>query len=89
MKHTPTPWRAGHVSESKYSIYGEQHPDGGYTPVSDCNISHADVLFVLRAVNAHDALVSVLRAAKAEGCAKICLGTHRQIDEALKLAEGK
>lgn len=64
-KHTPTPWKYGHVGTDALWI----GPDYNRTPVAhiDHNMeyardnSRANAAFIVRAVNSHDKLVEALR----------------------------
>ena len=65
--HTPTPW--SEFAESGDWWIQQCDADGspvGETVVSNANdMSAADMLFIVRACNAHDALVSTLKAVEA------------------------
>lgn len=84
-KHTPTPWYIESVAvnafKSAVSLVSET---GG--KITNINCSDADAAFIVRAVNAHDALVEaidyLLTAAEPEGMA---IAVHKA-REALKLA---
>lgn len=64
--HTPTPWRFKGSQESisrRGDVLGRPHPiDGGdYSPI--CTTSQdEDAAFIVKAVNAHEELVSMLEA---------------------------
>jgi len=100
-EHTPTPWK--YDGDGFDSIAAADFGTDGYTVMSDdcdpvceiCDtgddsISEANAALIVRACNAHDALVNALREAEIALCGgPNTSGLHLQINSALKLARGE
>lgn len=87
-EHTPTPWtkqkcRCGDPLCRSWTVSGICSPQ----------ISEANAAFIVRAVNAHDALVKVLAEARdyytdGNELGEFEQGLYQRIDAALRLAKG-
>lgn len=104
-KHTPTPWEVAVIDsgDTAYGIYGPNGEVIADIPTMAHCVEDADARYLVRAVNAHDALVSTLREARdmayglARAAAKdvstdvrvIAAEMERRFDAAIKLAEGE
>lgn len=69
-KHTPTPWRADYSGPASRAVEG---PGGelialGAMQSEDGDTDEANVAFIVRACNAHDALVKALANLDAAAC---------------------
>lgn len=94
--HTPGPWRCKVIygDVHKHAVLGEPHADGGdRAPICRC-ADAANAELIVRAVNAHDALLEACKAALPHLSCKV--GRHIVnecprciIEAAIALAEGR
>lgn len=92
-EHTPTPWTIGEFQENSFINQRPINPAIGAV-YGDENQTLVNAAFIVRAVNAHDALVEALllhdrAATELHGKKYIGSDTHRKTKAALKLARGE
>ena len=102
-KHTPLPWRLRTYSQlgsmKSAEVLGPPHTDGGdYAPIATAHAYEGDAELIVRAVNAHAALVEALRAVwqwddngglYEDATREAWNRAKEMVEAALALAEGK
>lgn len=88
MTHTPGPWFQGQIKGAEHQIFTS---DSGVF-IDDDEANPADIAFIVRACNSHEAMLEVLKDAAHDGRLQTFEDRERfrkAAKEAIRLAEGR
>ena len=84
--HTPTPWKyQWGIAGETFTLIRNEHDHAPYIHVRERN----DAAFIVRAVNAHQELLEVVKLVRRMALVKGQTELGRRCDEAIAKAEGK